>query len=513
LLAYISRRISIAILILFGSTFITYNLEAYAGDPLQGLAESTAPNKAKLIAMLTQQLQLDVPPPARYFLWLRGILGVFTGHLDLGLTRQSRSVLDEISVAIPTTVKLLTVSTVLAIVLGITIGVISAIRQYSRLDYTMTFTVFLLFSLPIFWVAVLLKQFLALKFNDFLQDPKMDYLSVAVIAAIIGVVLAGFISGSRSRVWTTWFISFIFTAALLIYIDKTRWILNPGLGFIVIGLCGVGLAFGFTYIFAGMQNRKALFAGLTSALLSVVMYFPFQVMVGENASFVLLIAVAILMLSVSYFVGYFFTDIDRGPVIQVSMLTAFLTSLLTVIDRIMQTWHKYLTDPAVDGRPVQTISPLNSLLKTNDFWMVTLDSAVHVALPTIALTLVGFSGYVRYARGSLLEVLNMDYIRTARAKGLAEREVILRHALRNAMIPLTTLIAFDIAGILGGAIITENVFGWHGMGSLFNVAIQTQDLKLLMGTFAITAFLAVMATLAADIIYAALDPRIRIGKK
>jgi peptide/nickel transport system permease protein len=74
-------------------------------------------------------------------------------------------------------------------------------------------------------------------------------------------------------------------------------------------------------------------------------------------------------------------------------------------------------------------------------------------------------------------------------------------------------VAYDIAGILGGAIITESVFGWHGMGSLFNEAIQNQDLKLLMGTFAITAFLAVMATLAADLIYTALDPRIRIGKK
>jgi peptide/nickel transport system permease protein len=108
--------------------------------------------------------------------------------------------------------------------------------------------------------------------------------------------------------------------------------------------------------------------------------------------------------------------------------------------------------------------------------------------------------------------LSLDYIRTARAKGVSERDVILRHALRNAMIPLTTLVAFDIAGVLGGAIITESVFGWRGMGSLSLEAIQTQDLNLLMGTFSITAFLAVMATLAADLIYSALDPRIRIRK-
>jgi len=500
-------------MILFGSTFITYNLEAYAGDPLLGLAESTAPNKAKLIAQLTAQLQLDVPPPARYFLWLKGVLGGFIGHFDLGLTRQSRSVLDEIASAVPTTVRLLTTSTVLAIVLGITLGVISAIRQYSRLDYTMTFTVFLLFSLPIFWVAVLLKQFLAISFNDYLQDPIINYLAMLVIAAIVGVILAGFVSGSRKRVLITWASGFAVTSGILIYIDQTRWALNPSLGIFVIGVCGVGLAYGLTYVFAGMHNRRALYAGLTSAALAVIMYYPFRALVPASAGFPQLLAVCLVMLAVAYFVGFFFTKIDKGPVIRVSILVAFLTSMLTVVDRLMQTWHSYMTDPAVDGRPVQTVGPMNTLLQTTDFWMITLDSLVHVALPTIALTLVGFSGYVRYARGSLLEVLNMDYIRTARAKGLAEREVILRHALRNAMIPLTTLVAFDIAGILGGAIITESVFGWHGMGSLFNVAIQSQDLKLLMGTFAITSFLAVMATLAADIIYSALDPRIRIGKK
>jgi len=154
----------------------------------------------------------------------------------------------------------------------------------------------------------------------------------------------------------------------------------------------------------------------------------------------------------------------------------------------------------------------NIAITSNDFWINNLDLLTHLVLPTTALTLISFAGYLRYSRASVLEVLSMDYIRTARAKGMPEREVILRHALRNAMIPLTTLIAFDIAGLVGGAIITESVFGWRGMGSLANEAIQSQDLNLLMGTFSITAFLAVMATLAADLIYSTLDPRIRIRK-
>jgi len=142
-----------------------------------------------------------------------------------------------------------------------------------------------------------------------------------------------------------------------------------------------------------------------------------------------------------------------------------------------------------------------------------LDILLHVFLPTIALTLISFAGYVRYSRGTLLEVMNQDYIRTARAKGLTERTVIMRHAFRNTLIPLTTIIVVDFAGIIGGAIITERVFGWQGMGTLFNNAITNFDLTLLMGVFFVTSSLAVLANLVADLLYSYLDPRIRVVSK
>jgi peptide/nickel transport system permease protein len=137
---------------------------------------------------------------------------------------------------------------------------------------------------------------------------------------------------------------------------------------------------------------------------------------------------------------------------------------------------------------------------------------MHLVLPTVALTLVSFAGYVRFSRGSLLEVLNMDYIRTARAKGLTERTVIVRHGMRNAMLPLTTILVNDFAGVIGGAIITESIFQWKGMGSLFNQALRTYDLNLLMGVFIIGAVLTVVANLVADLLYGVVDPRIRIRK-
>jgi peptide/nickel transport system permease protein len=132
-------------------------------------------------------------------------------------------------------------------------------------------------------------------------------------------------------------------------------------------------------------------------------------------------------------------------------------------------------------------------------------------LPTIALTLISFAGYIRFSRGTLLEVLNQDYIRTARAKGLTERTVIMRHAFRNTMIPMTTIMVTDIAAIVGGAIITERVFGWYGMGTLFNQAIVSFDLNLLMGVILFLSTLAILANLIADLLYSVLDPRIRVG--
>ncbi|MCL1899011.1 MAG: ABC transporter permease, partial [Promicromonosporaceae bacterium] len=114
-------------------------------------------------------------------------------------------------------------------------------------------------------------------------------------------------------------------------------------------------------------------------------------------------------------------------------------------------------------------------------------------------------------RASLLEVMNQDYIRTARAKGLPERVVTMRHAFRNALIPLATLIPLDIAAMFGGAIITEQIFGWTGMGRMFMVSLQNMDANPIMGHFLVVGGLLVLASIAVDLIYAALDPRIRVN--
>jgi peptide/nickel transport system permease protein len=133
----------------------------------------------------------------------------------------------------------------------------------------------------------------------------------------------------------------------------------------------------------------------------------------------------------------------------------------------------------------------------------------HMILPTIALSLAGYAAWTRFTRASMLEVMNSDYVRLARAKGLRSRRVLVRHSLRNALIPLTTVTALDIAALLGGAIITETVFQWHGMGYLFATGLNNKDVYLLMGWLLVSATIVILFNLIADLLYGVLDPRIR----
>lgn len=511
MIAYIARRLGVLLVILFGSSFLLYNLAAVSGDPLGELRLSREPNAEQRILALTRDLQLDVPPPLRYFLWLRGILGIFIGNPDFGLTRTQQPVIGEILIALPATLRLVTAATIIAILLGISIGIVTALRQYSRFDYAMTFVAFLLFSLPIFWVAVLLKEYLAIQFNNFLSEPTISLQWLIGLSIASGVFWSAIISGTRIRVLQIFGIGFVLNFAFLSFLSATKWFADPSIGPIGIALLSVGVAFGVTQLSTGIANKAALKASLAMAAIAVALYYPVQWLFDQDGRLLIYPLMIITLFIVAGVVPLAITKIDRGPIIRTSMISAFIMGLLLVIDQLMQTWKPYMESDAVYFRPIPTIGQVNALLEPGDFWMSLLDALVHMFLPTLALLLISFAGYVRFSRGTLLEVLNQDYIRTARAKGLTERTVIMRHAFRNTMIPLATIMVVDFAGIIGGAIITERIFGWIGMGTLFNQAINSFDLNLLMGVFLLTAFLAVTANLVADLLYSALDPRIRAG--
>lgn len=137
------------------------------------------------------------------------------------------------------------------------------------------------------------------------------------------------------------------------------------------------------------------------------------------------------------------------------------------------------------------------------------DRLAHLVLPAAVLSLLSIALFSRFMRSSLLEVLGTDYIRTAAAKGLAFRTILLKHGLKNAMIPVVTVIALTLPSLLGGAIVTETIFAWPGMGRLFINAMTQSDLALLMGYLLLTAFLVVFCNLLADVTYAWLDPRVK----
>jgi peptide/nickel transport system permease protein len=332
LFRYIIRRLLISAPILLIGSFFAFVMVAAAGNPVAELRAKPGVTEAQIRA-LEASLGLDRPIVVRYWDWLTDFLQGDWGQ-SIALGHAKVEVFDSTMRALWITARLVVGAEILAIILGVTVGVLAAVKQYSVFDYLATSGAFLMFSMPIFCVAVILKSY-GIKFNNVLESLGMD-----------------------------------------------RWLstVSPAAG-------------------------------------------GFQGGVGQQ---------------------------------------------------IFQYTGTYL-------------------------------------LPTLSLTLISFAAYSRFQRASMLETLHSDYVRTAKAKGLSHRRVILRHAFRNAMIPVTTLFSLNAAALFSGAIVTETVFGWRGMGNLLVQSIRTFDPLMLMGWLMVTATLVVVFNLVADIMYGFLDPRIRLA--
>jgi peptide/nickel transport system permease protein len=143
-------------------------------------------------------------------------------------------------------------------------------------------------------------------------------------------------------------------------------------------------------------------------------------------------------------------------------------------------------------------------------WNQFVDRLQHLVLPTFTLALGGFAGYSRYQRNAMLDVLGQDFIRTARAKGLTRRRALFKHGLRTALIPMATLFAYSFAALFTGAVFTEKIFGWHGMGEWFLQGVGTQDINIVAAITVFAGVTVLLAGLLSDIVYAVLDPRVRV---
>jgi peptide/nickel transport system permease protein len=320
MLTYIARRVLYSIPVLFFSTFFSFIFVSLGTNPLVAIRSNPRLTPTAL-QLAIHQNQLDKPVVVRYFYWIEAI---FTQKLGKSLLTL-KPIWPDITRTMGHTAQLIIISESLAIILGIAVGIYSAIRQYSIFDYTFTTISFLGFAMPVFWLALVLQ----LLFVD---------------------------------IYNKWHIRIVYTSGL--------------------------------------------------------------------------------------------NTVPGGPA-----------------------------------------------------WSI--DRLQHLALPVITLLVVSFALYSRYMRASMLDVINSDYVRTARAKGVSEWRVIMRHVFRNALIPIVTVAALNFGALLGGAIVTETVFSLDGIGYWFIQALNNLDLYEVMAYLVVTAVAVVVFNLIADILYGMLDPRIR----
>jgi len=177
-------------------------------------------------------------------------------------------------------------------------------------------------------------------------------------------------------------------------------------------------------------------------------------------------------------------------------------------------WVAYLLILFFGGGHFLDLFPIQGLnsegAESLPFWTWLLDRVWHMCLPVACMTYAGLAALSRYARTGMLEVIRKDYIRTARAKGLSERAVIMKHALRNGMLPIVTLLGGLLPALISGSVIIEYIFGIHGMGMLGFQAVLQRDYPVVMAIAFFSALLVLVGILLSDLLYALLDPRIRL---
>ena len=313
---YLLRRVLTSIPVFLGITIIMFLLiNSAPGDPLVALISPEAIQDEQMLQQIRHQLGLDKPVPVRYAIWFGQML---QGNLGKSFVT-GRPVMQEIQLRLPATLELMIVALGLAILIGIPLGILSAVKQYSILDYVLTVSGFFWVSVPIFFLGLVLMYIFALKLDLFPTS--------------------------------------------------------------------------------GMQTAGA----------------PFSL--------------------------------------------------------------------------------------RDNLW--------HLFLPAIAVAATNIAGFMRYSRSSMLEVIRQDYINTARAKGLKETVVLIRHGFRNALLPIVTLIGLTIPVLFAGAVITETIFQWPGIGMLYVQAVRGRDYNLVMGISFFSALLILTSNLLTDIAYAWVDPRIR----
>ena len=261
---FIVRRFLVSIPIVVASTFLVFGLVTISGDPLAEYRTRPGPNREQILAQARDRLNLNQSFPARYWEWLRGVV-----RFDFGQNKGGQQVYPILKDAMTTTFRLIILATVLSIMIGLVIGIISAVRQYSAFDYGTTFASFLFYSLPVFWLAVLLKQFGAIELNNYLVNPTVSVTAAITVGVITGLVVSTIAGGAWRRRVTALAITAVASVVLLLVAESTDWIFNPGISPLVLAVLAAGAGVVAAMLYAPLSNSRVLLAGVASAVLGL----------------------------------------------------------------------------------------------------------------------------------------------------------------------------------------------------------------------------------------------------
>ena len=308
MLVFVVRRLVVSFFILLASTALTYFLVAYSGNPLQDLLELRGPQRDAKIAQRTQDLNLDQPVWVRYLLWLQDVarcITPFGGACTLGSDRNGGAVLPQLQTAIGSTLRLVVVATILALLLGVVTGIVTALRQYSVFDYGVTFVAFLCFSLPVFWISTLLKQYVAIDLNTWLNNPVMTVGAIALLSVVVGLLWALIIGGDRRRALTVFGIGTLATGTVMYVLLTTDFFVEPYFGILGIFVFGAGAAVGWTALFAGLQHRgrPVLVSSLATVVFCTAAAFALQNVLAD-ADWLIVFAIGIGFIAIGMAVGW-----------------------------------------------------------------------------------------------------------------------------------------------------------------------------------------------------------------
>jgi peptide/nickel transport system permease protein len=238
---------------------------------------------------------------------------------------------------------------------------------------------------------------------------------------------------------------------------------------------------------------------------------PVLTMIAERLPITLLLNVVELLIIVSLAVPIGVVSATRQYSVFDKVTTIFVFLGFATPDFWLALLLMILFGVQLGWLPISGLRSLNWEYLT--FWQQQADFLGHLVLPITVATFGGLAGFSRYMRQSMLEVIRQDYIQSARAKGLAERVVVGKHALRNALLPIVTILGLSLPTLIGGSVIVESIFAIPGMGQLMVQAAFERDYPVLMGNLVIVSTLTLLANLMADLTYSLVDPRIRVGRR